>query len=125
MLALLVYRIGAVFEINDLSLRLIHGFMNLIAVLLGLTPFFTIINGFFKPKNGYHLYSIHCWIGIITIFFLIIQSLIAIVYYIITSKSKKMTNKFETIHKNNGYAICSLICLSALLGIGDKNYRFM
>ncbi|XP_054163916.1 uncharacterized protein LOC128961681 [Oppia nitens] len=118
--SLLVHRIGFSLRISARLMRIIHASLNVMTMLLGLCPIYTITHAFWTHRIAKPFYSIHCWIGVITLIAYICQIFVTLSYYSLSSTTPQMTISYESTHKLIGYALICMISLTCIIGISEK-----
>jgi len=100
-------------------LKALHVFLNglsLLFIILGLVFVFKYHN----DRNIPHLYSLHSWVGLITVLLTFLQWCISFMVFVWPGGSDYIRVSFKSFHRYFGYITFSMAITTILLGLAHK-----
>ncbi|XP_068615565.1 transmembrane ascorbate-dependent reductase CYB561 [Brachionichthys hirsutus] len=115
--AVLVYRVFR----NEAkrTTKLLHGIIHLLALILGVIGVVAVFD-FHGQNNIPHMYSLHSWMGMVTVLLFCIQWLLGLLFFLFPGASSRLRALYLPVHVFSGLVLFVLAIGSCLLGIMEK-----
>lgn len=117
--SILAYRTGRNFQKK--TLKTTHAILNFIILVLaiaGVKAVFDSHNDAQPPKPN--LYSMHSWIGLLTVILFVLQFLIGFISFLWPGASKALRSALLPFHVVAGTAGFFMACVTALMGLTEQ-----
>ncbi|KAM6158162.1 lysosomal membrane ascorbate-dependent ferrireductase CYB561A3 [Rhynchocyon petersi] len=117
--ASLVYRLPQSWVGPKLPWKVLHAALHLLAFILAVLGLVAVF-AFHKHNRISNLYSLHSWMGIITVFFFACQWFLGFTVFLLPWASLWLRSLLKPIHIFCGTSIFSLAIVSVISGINEK-----
>lgn len=117
--AILVYRVLR--NERKKILKIVHSSLNYAALLLSLFALWAVFH-FHNNRNIPNLYSLHSWIGLLTIILFVSQFIIGFISFLFPGITLTYRRLLMPFHVYIGLTLFVMSCATALLGITEKAF---
>lgn len=118
-IAILLYRVFR--NVTKIYVKLMHAITHIGAFLFATVALKAVFDSHNKaPKPIPNLYSLHSWVGLLTVILFCLQWVMGFVSFLYPKLSDALRRLFLPHHKFWGLAIFGLACAAALMGITEK-----